>query len=347
LSRGCDMTEPIPLTILTGFLGSGKTTLLKRFLDRRHGKVGIVVNEYGEIGLDQAFFVHAAEHIELMASGCMCCARRADIAKSLHNLIQRARREGTAQIDEAVIETSGLADPAPIIATILQDPWLRNNVRLRGVVVVVDAVNGVGNVANRVEALRQLAIADTVVISKSDLRNAIDRGELEHALRVHAPDATILDAQDFDFDVVAVINGSARPAISIPAARTVHEVSSAHGSGGHATRSFVLQLDRSVDWPVFTVWLSALLHRHGDRILRVKGTVTVRSTGKPLVIHGVQHVMYPPVHLDSHDRSDRPGELVFITMNIERKEIEASLHRYLDAADKLAPPLRAAASPAA
>jgi G3E family GTPase len=341
------MTEPIPLTILTGFLGSGKTTLLKRFLDRRQGKVGIVVNEYGEVGLDQAFFVHATEHIELLASGCMCCARRGDIAKSLHDLIQRARRDGSPPIDEAVIETSGLADPAPIIATILQDPWLRNNVSLRGIVVVVDAVNGVDNLAHHVEAVRQLAIADTIVISKSDLRSAMDHGEIDRALRVHAPDATILDAQDPDFDVVAVINGSARRAISIPAAPAAHDGSSASGAGGHATRSFVLQLDRSVDWPVFTIWLSALLHRHGDRILRVKGTVTVRSTGKPLIIHGVQHVMYPPVHLDMRDHSDGPNELVFITMNIGRKEIEESLHRYLDAADKLAPPLRAAASPAA
>jgi G3E family GTPase len=341
------MTEPIPLTILTGFLGSGKTTLLRRFLDRRQGKVGIVVNEYGEIGLDQAFFVHATEHIELMASGCMCCARRGDIAKSLHDLIQRARREDSAQIDEAVIETSGLADPAPIIATILQDPWLRNNVRLRGIVVVVDAVNGVDNLANHVEAVRQLAIADTIVISKSDLRNAMDHGELDQALRVHAPDAVILDAQDFDFDVVAVINGSARRALGSPAPPAPHDTSGASGSGRHTTRSFVLRLDRSVDWPVFTIWLSALLHRHGDRILRVKGTVTVRSTGKPLIIHGVQHVMYPPVHLEMGDHADRPNELVFITMNIGREEIEASLHRYLNAADELAAPLLATAHPAA
>src|SRR3546814_7776210 len=131
--KACDMHDPIPLTVITGFLGSGKTTLLRNFLRQRGGSgIGVVVNELGEVGLDQDLLVHAAEHVELVAQGCMCCARRGDIAKALHDLIRRARRQGGSWIEEAIIETSGMADPAPIIATVLQDPWLRNNVTFRG-----------------------------------------------------------------------------------------------------------------------------------------------------------------------------------------------------------------------
>ena len=318
------MTEPIPLSIVTGFLGSGKTTLIRRYLARRPGRVGIVVNEFGEIGLDQMFFVHATEHLELMASGCLCCARRADISRALHQLVQRARQEGAAGIDEALIETSGMADPAPIISTILQDPWLRNNVRLKSVVAVFDAVNGLATLAHGGEAVRQLAMADRVVITKADLRAAAARPELETAVRELAPDAELLDSQDADFDIARLVadRGPLAPAMPSAGAATV----------AHGTRSFVLRLEEAIDWPVFTVWLSALLHRHGDRILRVKGMVRLHSTGRPLVIHGVQHIMYPPVHLEPEDATDQPGGLVFITRGIDEQAIRGSLSRFLSAA---------------
>lgn len=324
------MSEPIGLTVLTGFLGSGKTTLLRRYLDARPGRVGVVVNEYGEIGLDHVFFVHAAEHLELMAEGCLCCARRTDIAAALHRLIRHARGTGAGGIDSAVIETSGIADPAPIIATISQDPWLRNNVRLRAVVAVLDAVNALDTLARAPEAVRQVAMADVVVVSKSDMRAAADPARLAAAIRAQAPDVPILDAQDPGFDIAAAIEGRANVA-----ARVVAPPAGDAAGAGHGTQSFVLRLDRAIDWPVFTVWLSALLHRHGDRILRVKGIVTVASTGKPLVIHGVQHVMYPPVHLEPDDARDQPRGLVFITAGIGQAEIEASLHRFLDAAGRV------------
>ncbi len=328
------MSESIPLAIVTGFLGSGKTTLIRRHLARRPDRVGVVVNEFGEIGLDQMFFVHAAEHLELLASGCLCCARRADISRSLHQLVQRARQEGAAGIDAALIETSGMADPAPIIATILQDPWLRNNVRLTAVVAVLDAVNGIASLARGGEAVRQVAMADRIVITKSDLRDAAEREALEEAVRALAPDAEILDAQEPDFDVAALLASRGTAVSAMPSAPTP--------ATGHTTRSFVLRLDEAIDWPVFTVWLSALLHRHGDRILRVKGMVTLRSTGKPLVIHGVQHMMYPPVHLEPEATAGQPPGLVFITSGLEETVIRQSLARFLAAAATAAAPSRVA-----
>lgn len=326
------MDEPISLTIVTGFLGSGKTTLIRRFLANAGEKIGIVVNEYGEIGLDQLLFVHAAERLELMASGCLCCARRNDISRALHQLVTRSRADGGTGIEHALMETSGLADPAPIIATILQDPWLRAHVRLRAVITVLDAVNGPETLARNIEAVRQVSMADAVVITKGDLRDAKDVHMLEAEIRARAPDATIVDAQDAELDLAQLFTRDS----ALPRVRKSSENADLAGAVAHQTRSFVLSLpDEDIDWPAFTLWLSALLHRHGDRILRVKGMVTVRSTGKPLVIQGVQHVMYPPIHLEEGDAPDQERGLVFITDGIEQDDIERSLHAFLKAVDRM------------
>lgn len=318
------MYDPIPLTVVTGFLGSGKTTLLRNFLRTRGGKgIGIIVNELGEVGLDQDLLVHAAETVELLDQGCMCCARRGDVAKALHDLIRKARRQGENWIDEAIIETSGMADPAPIIATVLQDPWLRNNVTLRGVITVLDAVDGESNLADHPEAVRQIAIGDVVVLTKSDLREAADRQALEKMVAARVPDARVFDCHDPGFDLGAVIRSmsSSRAPAAEPGPEDIQ--------APHQTSSFVLSVDSDIDWPSFTVWLSALLHRHGDRILRVKGKLYAASTGKPLVIHGVQHMMYPPVHLEFDPDDERRSWLVFITSGIGREEIASSLAHFL------------------
>lgn len=321
------MYDPIPLTVVTGFLGSGKTTLLRNFLRTRGGRgIGIIVNELGEVGLDQDLLVHAAESVELLDRGCMCCARRSDVAKALHDLIRKARHQGENWITEAIIETSGMADPAPIIATVLQDPWLRNNVTLRGVITVLDAVDGLSNLSSHPEAMRQIAIGDVVVLTKSDLRDSADRQALESLVASHVPDARVFDCHDPGFnlaDVIRSMSGSRAPASRAPV--DGNPVS-------HATASFVLKPSLYVDWPSFTVWLSALLHCHGDRILRVKGKLYAASTGKPLIIHGVQHMMYPPVHLDSDPDDEQESWLVFITNGIGRDEIATSLDRFLDRA---------------
>jgi G3E family GTPase len=322
------MDELLSLTIVTGFLGSGKTTLIRRYLAGGGDRVGIVVNEYGEIGLDHLLFVHAAEKLELMASGCLCCARRNDISRALHQLVERSRSNGGSGIDHALIETSGLADPAPIIATILQDPWLRAHVRLSSVVTVLDAVNGPATLARNIEAVRQVAMADTVVITKGDLSSAHDVKLLEAEIRTRAPDARILDAHDAHLDLTELFTSdSVMPHTNDETAQIETQPT------GHGTRSFVLSLEDKIDWPAFTLWLSALLHCYGDRILRVKGMVTVKSTGKPLVIQGVQHVMYPPVHIDPAAAVNQKRGLVFITAGIEQDDIERSLRTYLAAID--------------
>ncbi len=325
------MDDRLPLTIVTGFLGSGKTTLLQRFLRSPEGQhTAVLVNEFGEAGLDHRLLLHAEERLELLDGGCMCCARRADIARAIHELVRRAKAGGGGRLRHLVIETTGLADPAPIVATIGRDAWMSGHVRLNSVIAVVDAVTGIANIADHVEPRRQIALADTVIVSKSDLRDAKPMPELEATLRAIAPDARIFDSQEPGFDIGATIAAAEELRTAAP----VVEIT-AHASHVAGWESFLLAMPERVDWPAFTLWLSALLHAHGDAILRVKGMLRISSTQGPVVIHGVQHVMHPPHHMPAGTALDKPF-LVFITNGVARAAIERSLTTFLAAAQPAA-----------
>jgi G3E family GTPase len=321
------MSDRLPLFVVTGFLGSGKTTLVQRFLREPSGQgTGVVVNEFGETGLDHRLMVHAAENVELIGNGCMCCARREDVGRALYDLVKMSRNAGQPRFSRAIIETSGLADPAPIVGTIARDPWLRQHVELVSVIAVIDAVAGIRNLQDFEEARRQVAISDALVVTKTDMRAANDARDIVNAARRIAPDLAAHEAQDPDFSLVKLFD------------RTEGQMVVQRGSGpfaatavpGHdmAVGSFTLSLPDRIDWPAFTLWLSALLHRHGDRILRVKGLVRTSAGANPIVIHGVQHSMHPPVHLIGED-DEQKSFLVFITRGLDRAAIESSLVRFL------------------
>jgi G3E family GTPase len=320
-------SQRLPLFVVTGFLGSGKTTLVQRFLREPGGQgTGVVVNEFGETGLDHRLMVHTAENVELIGNGCMCCARREDVGRALYDLVRMSRDAGQPRFTRAIIETSGLADPAPIVGTITRDPWLRQHVELVSVISVIDGVAGLRNLADFDEARRQVAISDALVVTKTDMRASVDAAEIAAAARRIAPDLTAYDAQDPDFSLIRLFgkpdgHGTARQERGLFAATEVaeHDV---------ATGSFTLSLPERIDWPAFTLWLSALLHRHGDRILRVKGLIRTSAGANPVVIHGVQHSMHPPVHLIGGD-DGQPSFLVFITRGLDRAQIEQSLRRFL------------------
>lgn len=316
------MDDRLALTLVTGFLGSGKTTLIRRYLETDDGAdTGVIVNEFGETGVDHSLFVHAAEHVELVEGGCLCCARRHDVAEAMYRLV-RMSRDGRS-FRRAVLETSGLADPAPIIATLDRDPWLRSHVRLASIVAVIDAVSGIDNLRSQAEARRQIAIADTVVITKTDMRAARPFDDIVTQVRDLSPDARIMDAQSADFLLRDILGGLGSPAVHHLAAPL--EATEIHSQD---VTSFTLQLDEQVDWPAFTVWLSALLHAHGSRILRVKGLLRTSSSAEPLAIHGVQHIMHPPTHLPMTQDTDG-SFLVFITRGLERSAISESLTRMM------------------
>jgi G3E family GTPase len=318
------LSDRLPLFVVTGFLGSGKTTLVQRFLRGPSGQgTGVVVNEFG---LDHRLMVHAAENVELIGNGCMCCARRADVGRALYDLVRMSRGPGQSRFSRAILETSGLADPAPIVGTIARDPWLRQHVELVRVIAVVDAVAGLRNLKDFEEARRQVAISDALIVTKTDMRASVEPHDIVRAARQIAPDLQAHDAQDPDFSlaklfdkvdghVVTRLAGGTFAATEVPE----HDV---------AVGSFTLSLPERIDWPAFTLWLSALLHRHGDRILRVKGLIRTSAGANPIVIHGVQHSMHPPVHLVGEDDGQK-SFLVFITRELDRARIEDSLTRFL------------------
>jgi G3E family GTPase len=326
------LSDRLPLFIVTGFLGSGKTTLVQRFLREPAGHgTGVVVNEFGETGLDHKLMVHAAESVELIDNGCMCCARRSDVGRALYDLVRMSRDSAQSRFTRAIIETSGLADPAPIVGTIARDPWLHQHVELVSVIAVIDAVAGLRNLKDFDEARRQIAVSDALVVTKTDLRTSHDPRDIVHAARQIAPDLHAHDAQDPDFSLSRLF-GRAEGQLPSRQGRgtfAAEEVSEHDMSTG----SFTMSLPALTDWPAFTIWLSALLHAHGNRILRVKGLVRTSAGSNPIVIHGVQHSMHPPVHLIGED-DGQDSFLVFVTHKLDRRLIEDSLTRFLKLTDE-------------
>jgi G3E family GTPase len=313
----------IPLIVLTGFLGSGKTSLLNRWLRSPELRdTAVLINEFGEIGLDHQLVETLDDAPILLANGCVCCSIRDDLKAALLKLEARRLAGEVPGYKRVIIETTGAADPAPILATLLGDPELRHHYHLGSVVTVVDAVNGLSSLGTYREAQRQAALADFLLLSKCDLVTPAALDALRVVLREFNPAAVIDEAID-----VAVPPGLEQPetrdALRIDWLRTA-ELPSAHH---HAETfgSFTLILEQSIDWTAFGVWLSLLLHVHGQRILRVKGLLRVQGSERPVVVNGVQHLVHPPYHLAAWPDEDQRSRLVFITEGVSREEVANSL----------------------
>ena len=321
--------ERIPVNIVTGFLGSGKTTLLQRLLRApRLSNVVVLVNEFGEIGLDHQLLQAVAESAVLLENGCLCCAVRGDLRQALRDLISRRMRGDIPSFNRVVIETSGLADPVPVAYTLLADPVIRHHFRLSSIVSTVDAVNGLAQLAAYPEAMKQVAVADRLILTKTDLAeaSAVDaaRGRL-HALNPSAPVVIGIDIgakQDaLLIDDIYDTEGRAREVsrwldTDAPAAPHVHT---------DDIQSFSLTFDGPLDWTAFGIWATMLLHRHGSDVLRLKGLLNVQGVDTPVLINGVQHIVHPPSHLDAWPDADRRSRLIFIVRGLSRQRLEQSL----------------------
>ena len=329
----------IPVYVITGFLGSGKTTLLQRLLVAPElSDTAVLVNEFGEVGLDHHLLRRVDEDIVLLQSGCLCCTIRGDLSAAIRDLYGRRERGEIAPFARLAIETTGLADPVPILSTVMAEPVIRHHFRLGRVITTVDGVNGLLHLDRQPESVKQAAVADRIVVTKTDIAT---RGAIrELIMRLHrlnptatllamtidrAPDAALLLTADLD-----------HPTAESEETQRWHTLATAgpndaghhnHGVNRHDARihAFCLTLDRSLDWTAFGIWLSMLLHSRGTDVLRVKGLLDVSGADGPVVIHGVQHLVHPPVHLPAWPDDDRRTRLVFIVRDISRAEIECSL----------------------
>ena len=318
-----------PVNIITGFLGSGKTTLLQRLLRSPElSDAAVLVNEFGEVGLDHHLLQGVAECALLLENGCLCCAVRGDLQKALRDLLSRRTRGEVPHFRRVVIETSGLADPAPIAYTLLSEPVLRHHFRLSGIVTTVDAVN-VARLRDFPEAIKQVSMADRLIITKLDLVDPSALAELRSQLRALNLSAQIVGSTDIGADPHRLLTDD----IYDPAGKFREaglwsaEEAEQHSAHEHATgiQSFVVLFDRPLDWTAFGVWASMLLHRHGANVLRLKGILHVAGVPTPVLINGVQHIVHPPSHLPEWPDADRRSRLIFIVRDLQRARIERSL----------------------
>lgn len=321
------MNAAIPTHLLTGFLGSGKTTLLNHLLQSPdYADCAVLVNEFGEIGVDHHLIEAVHGDVVLLRSGCICCTVRGDLIQAMQNL-HAQRDAGTVPwFNRMLIETTGLADPTPILSTLMHAPVIRHQFRLAGVLATVDAVNATDTLARFPEALKQVALADQLIITKADLATPGQLAALQADLAQLNPLASIFTSPHRP-PPAELLLAERPPAHSHAAGPLSAERGLRRTSGRHArgVSAFTLELPGQLDWPVFALWLSLLLHRHGDQVLRVKGWLDVIGTERPVLIHGVQHLIHPPSHLPTWPSGERGSRLVLIVQDLAAEQIEASL----------------------
>jgi len=324
-------TGHIPVVLLTGFLGSGKTTVLRGLLaNPDFSGTAVIVNEYGEIGLDHLLMGSTVFEPILLPNGCLCCTSRGELSASLQSL---SRQDTFKNIRRIVVETTGLANPIPLLQVLATDPAICARFRLGGVVTTVDCVNGAATLSAYEEAVCQVAVADRLLVTKTDLASAKTREVLRGHISTINPDAQSVD----------IVSGGIEP--SDIAGLNLYDVLQAGENArrwiGLETReehrhdpfhsqrigTFNFVRERPLPWAAFVDWMEMLATVRGEDLLRIKGIVNVADwPDEPVVIHGVQHVFHPPVRLQKWPDDDRRTRIVFITRGIDRQKIDATLH---------------------
>jgi G3E family GTPase len=315
--------RPLPVVVLTGFLGSGKTTLLNRLLsDPLMHDTAVLVNEFGEIGVDHLLIAAVAEDVVLLASGCVCCNAGDDLNAALASMMARRHSGALPPFQRIVLETTGIADPAAVLQRLLSDPHLAAQLRIQAVVTVVDAAFGGSALGRYAECSHQVALASRLVISKLDLVGTDSAHSLVDLLRSINPTAPILlpgrDAPPIRlFEDTAADTGlsfdSIPPSVPHPVGHTT--------APDHTNRysTFWLRWNEPTDWDHFKAWLEGLLIARGDSILRMKGLLQVAGRTLPVVVQGVQHALYPPRDLACWPNDVPRSEVVFITQDFPRE----------------------------
>jgi G3E family GTPase len=304
----------LPVSLLTGFLGSGKTTLLNRLLQHPEmANTAIVLNEFGDIALDQLFVEKSDGEVTVLANGCLCCDIQGDLEAVIGTLFGKRDRGEVPAFDRMLIETTGLADPGPIMQMLLNQPLVVDNFRLDAVVTTVDALHGSRQLREHTEAVKQVALADRLVLTKTDLAAPEQAASLVAELSQLNANAPVLRARDADIAPAELFGADHSGA-------ALHDAAHDHL---HGINTFSLIIDEPVQWRAFSSWLTALKIKHADQLLRVKGIVHVAGEEQPIAIHGVHHVFHPPMRLLRHSGADPRSRIVFITRGLTREEVEA------------------------
>ena len=310
----------IPVTLLTGFLGSGKTTLLRGLLRHREfNDAAVLINEFGEVGLDHLLVDALDAEPVLLSNGCICCTIRGDVSRAIRELYNRRQRGEVPPFRRLLIETTGLADPGPIVATILSDLVVRHHFRVGLVVTTVDAQQGRSALLQREVMRRQVASADLLVITKTDLAERDETKRLHGVLAALNPAATLIEAPmgSLDSELIAADRDGAEP-------HWLDATLSPHNLPHGAARSIVLTTEEPIRWSAFGIWFSLLAHRHGDRLLRMKGVLAIDGSETPVAVHAVGTVVYPPEHLPGWPAGARASRLVLIVENLDLAMVERS-----------------------
>ena len=319
----------IPVCVLTGFLGSGKTTLLSRLLKSPDfARTAVIINEFGEVGLDHELVETSDESFVTLQTGCLCCAIRGDLVLTLADILRRRDEGSVTPFDRVVIETSGLADPAPILHAVMSDDALAERLTLAGVVTTVDAVHGAATLERQPESIKQVAVADRLVLTKSDLLTDQPIAVLDRLAALN-PSAPVLPATFGDIDPARLFDARIWDASKLaPLTDDLHPHRGAHDRDHHDARiaCFALIREQPIPAVALTLFLEVLAEHCGADLLRLKGIVAIaESPGRPAVIHGVQHVFHAPAFLARWPSEDRRSRLVFIARDLPRDFAEALL----------------------
>lgn len=362
-ARPAGPPEPIPLNVFTGFLGAGKTTLLNRLLrDPAMADTAVLVNEVGEIGIDHNLYEILDEDVILLSSGCLCCAVRGDLVDSLENLLRGRDNGRMTQFKRVVIETTGIADPASVLHVIMTHPYLILRYRLDGVVTLVDAVNGMQTLDNHEEAVKQAAMADRIVLTKSDLLSdeagAAKLAQLRERLARLNPAAIVFDHEVQAKELIGA--GLYDPDRKIPdvsrwlreeAVIAAEEAAHMHDHHGHShhghdhhhghahdqvsrhdasIKVFSIATEKPVPYATLEMFLDLMRSAHGDKLLRLKGIVQLADEPeRPVVVHVVQHLMHPPARLESWPDADRRTRLVCVTKDLPPETVRRMFDAFL------------------
>ena len=363
-------TDLIPVSLLTGFLGSGKTTLLNHLVHQPalHDTL-VIINEFGEIGLDHLLVAHSEENVVVeMSSGCLCCTIRGDLQKTLKDAHWRFSRNAERQFNRVIIETTGLADPMPILHTLMADGYIAEHYRLDGIITTIDAVNAMATLDAHPEAVRQAAVADMLLLTKTDLADAPQLAALQQRLAAINPGAAQTPILNGAVDAASLLNlglfKTEGKTLDVQKwlneeafkddAENAEDADAHHGHDHHHghkhddkhdhkhddhahdinrhddhIRAFCFTFNDPIDPAMFEEWLTLLMSLKGGDMLRIKGILNLAGRSGPTVIHGVQHIFHPTIELPEWPSADHSTRIVFITRDIDKALIERTFDAFM------------------